>query len=96
MSGVDLSVPPGGDSPNSHCMNIPLVNSPDLVQVRLQHTPTPGWSWEPGGAREHIVVAMVTDLVILMKSLRESENPKIITLLCTYVLLILAIIIPPP
>ena len=42
------------------------------------------------------MVAMVTDLVILMKSLRESENPKIITLLCTYVLLILAIIIPPP
>ena len=41
------------------------------------------------------MVAMVTDLVILMKSLRESENPKIITLLCTYVLLILAIIIPP-
>jgi hypothetical protein len=48
VSGVDICVPPGGDSPNSHCMNIPLVNSPDLVQVILQHTSDP---WMELGAR---------------------------------------------
>ena len=53
----------GGSSPNSHHMNSPSVNSPDLVQVRLQHTTDIrvelGSQERP---RENILVAMVTEL----------------------------------